>query len=442
MGDRWFLGGLGAIALVAGGAAWWLARRRGAAGAFWWLPLVFCLVGVLGVTLALRAGGDGQGACVIDHQVTEPLYTTQGRWNLAMFVPLGLFGVLALRRPLPVLAGVSALPCVIELVQALTPFTSGICDSADVEMNAVGGVLGVAGALVLLRGRVAWWAWGRCTLVVMGVLALVGAGVVRTAVTFDHVDGSGVRDARGDEREVAKRVVRQAFGDRYEVGDVRIRPGLDGYNGWMDVQFAGGFPAELMWPGGRRLIVDFGATTARGFTVPGAVPPHGAGDAYRVARSYMRAHYPWAESASWHTTRPAPDDGSVAGKAWTVSWRFEEHGVAMPRSLDVRVDRAGHVQGLTVDFGPRHLDLPSGLMTARQAEQVVRKTRREGDDDSGRPRIHARELTTEQTWGNRGPWRAVWLVEVGDPTCEPGKDGQVCDPEVAHVDAAARRVVD
>ncbi|MFG2632928.1 VanZ family protein [Streptomyces sp. NPDC048362] len=156
--DRWFLGGLGAIALVAGGAAWWLARRRGAAGAFWWLPLVFCLVGVLGVTLALRAGGDGQGACVIDHQVTEPLYTTQGRWNLAMFVPLGLFGVLALRRPLPVLAGVSALPCVIELVQALTPFTSGICDSADVEMNAAGGVLGVAGALVLLRGRVAWWA--------------------------------------------------------------------------------------------------------------------------------------------------------------------------------------------------------------------------------------------------------------------------------------------
>ncbi|MFF9769876.1 hypothetical protein ACF1GT_25350 [Streptomyces sp. NPDC014636] len=41
----------------------------------------------------------------VNHDVTEPQYTVQGRWNLVMSVPLGLFGVLALWRPVPVLAG-------------------------------------------------------------------------------------------------------------------------------------------------------------------------------------------------------------------------------------------------------------------------------------------------------------------------------------------------
>ncbi|MFF7972688.1 hypothetical protein [Streptomyces sp. NPDC007905] len=188
------------------------------------------------------------------------------------------------------------------------------------------------------------------------VLGLIGAAVLQSAVTLDHVDGSTVRDARGDERRAAERAVRQAFGNRYRVGDVRISPGVDGYNGSMSVQFAGGFPAELMWPGGRRLTVDFQSADGPGFAVPGATPPHGTGDAYRIARTYMRAHYPWAGSASWHTTRPVGKD--EGGDGWVTSWRFKERGVAMPRSLDVRIDRAGRLYGLMVDLGPRHLDLP------------------------------------------------------------------------------------
>ncbi|MGW2894405.1 VanZ family protein [Streptomyces sp. NPDC001212] len=364
--DIWFLAGLTAVAAVLGLLAWDVARRRRIDHAGWWAPLVFCLTGVLGVTLALRGGTSGRAECVVNHDLTEPLYTTQGLWNLAMFVPLGLFGVLALRRPLPALAGVLALPVLIELAQALAPFVSGICDSADVEMNAGGGALGVAVGLVLLRGRVAWRAWAAPTAAVTLVLAVLGAAVCRTAVTLNHMDGSTVRDAHGDERLAAERAVHQAFGDRYRVGAVTISPGLDGYNGWMNIQFAGGRPAELMWPGGRRLIVDFGNTAGMGrmekvgYTVPGAGTPHGTADAYRIARTYMRAHYAWAESAPWHATRAVHDS---AGSGWGDLLAVQGAGrgdAPQPRRKDqprrTRVRDAGRPRPHACD-PPRQADL-------------------------------------------------------------------------------------
>ncbi|MEU6666357.1 VanZ family protein [Streptomyces sp. NPDC046727] len=435
--DYGFLAGLTVVAFVIGGGAWGVARWRGAAHAFWWLPLAFCLTGVLGVTLALRTGEHGVAECVVDHQLTEPLHTTQGQWNLAMFVPVGLFGVLALRRPVPVLAGVLALPCLIELTQALAPFAGGICDSSDVEMNVGGGLVGLAAGLLAVRGRVAWRAWARSAVVLLGALGLLGGAVVHAAVTLNHVDGSSMRDADGEEREAAERAVRQAFGDRYRVGKVTVSPGLDGYNGWMSIQLAGEFPAELMWPGGRRLTVDLDNA---GFPVPGATRPRDARDAYRIARTYMRAHYRWAESASWHATRPAGKD--QGGDGWITSWRFRERGVDMPRSLDVRIDRAGQVHGLTVDLGPTHVHVPAELMTARQAEKTVRERDRKSGGAVGSLRYHARELTTVRAKGNRGPWRAVWSVEVIDPGCEPDQDGDGCDPGVSVVDAATRQFVE
>ncbi|MFE4415878.1 VanZ family protein [Streptomyces sp. NPDC056821] len=443
--DIWFLAGLTAVAAVLGLLAWDVARRRRIAHAGWWAPLVFCLTGVLGVTLALRGGTTGRAECVVNHDLTEPLYTTQGLWNLAMFVPLGLFGVLALRRPLPALAGVLALPVLIELTQALAPFVSGICDSADVEMNAGGGALGVAAGLVLLRGRVAWRAWAAPTAAVTVVLAVLGAVVCRTAVTLNHMDGSTVRDAHGDERVAAERAVHQAFGDRYRVGAVTISPGLDGYNGWMNIQLVGGFPAELMWPGGRRLNVDFGNTAGMGsmekvgYAVPGAGTPHGAADAYRIARTYMRAHYAWAESASWHATRAVHDS---AGSGWVTSWRFKERGAEMPRSLDVRINPAGRVYGMQVDLGPTHVPLPAKLISAQRAEEIVREERRKNHADTAGLRIEAGPLTTKRTMGHTGPWRAVWSVVVTDTRCTPDADGDGCEPMTESLDAATGESAD
>ncbi|MFD6553879.1 VanZ family protein [Streptomyces sp. NPDC058398] len=440
--DLWFLAGLTVVAAVVGLSAWVLARRCQVPHSLWWLALTFCLTGVLGVTLALRGGETGRAECVINHEITEPLYATQGLWNLAMFVPLGLFGVLALRRLLPVLLGVLALPCLIELAQALAPLVSGICDSADVEMNAGGGLLGVALGLAVVRGRVAWRAWAGPTSIAALVLGVTGMVVCQTAITLDHVDGSGVRDAHGAEREAAERAVRQAFGNHYHVGDVRVSPGLDGYNGWISIQMSDGFPAELMWPGGRQLNVSFENSShpARAsFPVPGVAKPRDVHGAYVVARTYMKAHYPWAEAATWHETRPV---GSKAEFGWLTSWRFKEHGVVMPRSLDVRINRAGRVSQMLVDLGPEHVNLPAHLISAKRAEDVVREKQKKSGADVGALKIRADMLKAEQAKGRQGPWRVVWSVKITDTECAPDEDGSGCEPFGTTVDAGTGRVYD
>ncbi|MGW7409188.1 VanZ family protein [Streptomyces sp. NPDC054833] len=440
--DMWFLAGLTIVAMIVGLSAWAMARRCQVPHSSWWLPLAFCLTGVLGVTLALRGGEAGRAECVINHEVTEPLYTTQGLWNLAMFVPLGLFGVLALRRPLPVLLGVLALPCLIELAQALAPFVSGICDSADVEMNAGGGILGVALGLVLVRGRVAWKAWARPTLIVAVVLGVTGMAVCQTAITLDHVDGSGVRDAHGAERKAAERAIHQAFGNYYHVGAVRVSPGLDGYNGWLSIQLSDGFPAELMWPGGRQLNVSFENSshpTKASFPVSGVGKPRDARSAYLVARAYMKAHYPWADAASWHETRPV---GSKAEFGWLSSWRFKERGVVMPRSLDVQINRAGRVSQMLVDLGPMHVDLPAQLISAKQAEEIARKKQKKSGADVGGLRIRADVLKVERSKGWQGSWRVVWSVKITDKKCTHDEDGSGCEPFDTVVDAGTGQIYD
>ncbi|MGW1065924.1 VanZ family protein [Streptomyces aureus] len=440
--DIGFLAGLTLVAALVGLSAGAMARRRQVSDAFWWLSLSFCLTGVLGVTLALRGGEAGRAECVINHEVTEPLYTTQGLWNLAMFVPLGLFGLLASRRPLPVLVGVLALPGLIELTQALAPFVSGVCDSADVEMNAAGGLLGLALGLVLVRGRVAWKAWARPALIAAAVLGVAGAAVCRTAITLDHVDGSGVRDAHGAERVAAERAVHQAFGYHYRVGAVHVSPGIAGHNGWISIQMSDGYPAELMWPGARRLDVRFENTAhpaEAGFPVAGAGRPHDARSAYRVARTYMKAHYPWAASASWYETRPV---GGKAESGWLSSWRFKEHGAVMPRSLDVQIDRAGRVSRLLVDLGPTHVSLPPRLISAKQAEGIVRTARKKGGVDVEPLNIRAKVLKVERPMGWQGPWRAMWSVRTTDTKCRPDDDGPDCEPFETAVDAATGRIYD
>ncbi|MET8856278.1 VanZ family protein [Streptomyces sp. NPDC004579] len=440
--DIWFLAGLTVVAALVGLFAWTMARRRQVPYSSWWLLLGFCLTGVLGVTLALRGGEAGRAECVINHEVTEPLYTTQGLWNLAMFVPLGLFGVLALRRPLPVLAGVLALPCLIELAQSLAPFVSGVCDSADVEMNAGGGLLGVALGLVLVRGRVAWKAWARPTLIVAALLGVTGVVVCQTAITLEHVDGSGVRDAHGAERKAAEEAIHQAFGNHYRVGAVRVSPGVEGHNGWISIQMSDGFPAELMWPGARQLNVSFENSThptEASFPVAGTGKPRDARSAYLVARAYMKAHYPWAEAASWHETRPV---GSKAEFGWLTSWRFKEHGVVMPRSLDVQINRVGRVSQMLVDLGPTRVNLPPRLITAKQAEEIVRKTQKKNGADVGALRIRADVLKVERPKGWQGPWRAMWSVKTTDTSCEPDEDGSGCEPFTTAVDAGTGHIDD
>lgn len=73
-------------------------------------------------------------------------------FNVLLFVPLGLFLVLTLRRVAVPAVAVTALPVAVELFQAL--FGQRVCTVLDVLDNAAGGLVGVAaGGLVLTVER-------------------------------------------------------------------------------------------------------------------------------------------------------------------------------------------------------------------------------------------------------------------------------------------------
>jgi hypothetical protein len=151
----------------------------------------------------------------------------------------------------------------------------------------------------------------------------------------------------------------------------------------------------------------------------------------------MKAHYPWAEAATWHETQPV---GSKAEFGWLTSWRFKERGVVMPRSLDVQINRAGRVSQLLVDFGPRHVKLPAELISAAQAEKIVTKDQGKRGADLGALRIRADVLKVDRAKGWQGPWRVVWSVSVTDTRCTPDKDGDGCEPPQTVVDAGTGEV--
>lgn len=66
-------------------------------------------------------GGGLTGRCIVNRDVWEPLHTEQGLWNLVMFLPIGFFGLLALRKPVPVFAGTVLLTMATEVTQAAFP---------------------------------------------------------------------------------------------------------------------------------------------------------------------------------------------------------------------------------------------------------------------------------------------------------------------------------
>lgn len=367
-------------AFVVGGAAWLLSRRLGSPFGMWWGGLAATVTGVLGATF--MGSGPASGQCVINHDLTEPFRTTQGLWNLAMTVPLGLFALLAGRRVLPALVGVVALPLAIECTQAMVNGLGRVCDSADAEMNILGGLVGlaVAAAVLARRGALNWQAGSRASLIASAVLLVLGAGVVHPMLAYTHVDGSGLSAAGTSQRQAVDRVVKEAFGDRYRLGHVYDQPCvgapctnviftlLSRDKGHPDA-FSNG---SLSWPDKKHLNVlleDSDRPSVMGYPVAGAEAPSTEQDAYKIAQQYMRQHYPWAEDAVEHRTYPV---GEKAELGWMTSWRWLHDDVLMPRMLDVQVNRTGRVSQVDVTLGPKKVELGERELDAGQAEKAVR----------------------------------------------------------------------
>jgi hypothetical protein len=152
--------GVFCLALGFVGVAGWrvLVRRTGWASVW---TLLLCLAAALCLALtvpqAIAAGtGARLGRCLSDPAggiaYSIQIFGTRGledAMNVLLWVPPGLFGALATRRPWSVLGGMSLGMLMMELLQTLDPGRE--CDPGDWAYNTVGGLAGVAFAWVILR---------------------------------------------------------------------------------------------------------------------------------------------------------------------------------------------------------------------------------------------------------------------------------------------------
>ncbi|MGW1160512.1 VanZ family protein [Streptomyces sp. NPDC002519] len=439
-------------ALVLGGMAGALARKLGRPHGIWWSALAFTVTGVLGVTF--MGGGPASGTCVLNHQFAEPFHTTQGVWNLAMMVPVGTFALLAVRRPLPVLVGIIALPLAIEFTQATVGGLGRVCDSSDAEMNIIGGLVGFAAAVIVLavRQSVDWQGGVKGALIASVALLLLGTGVAKPMLSFTNVDGTGLSSANADQKQAVEAAVKEAFGNRYMIGQLYEQPcgdtsckhvlfSLHSREKGHSKEFA---EASLSWPDKKHLNVlleDSDRLTAMGYPVHGAEAPTTDREAQKVAQTYAQQRYPWARGATRQKTSAV---GEKASLGWMTSWRWMYNGVLMPRMLDVQVDRGGRVSQIDVTLGATRADFSKLELDAQQATKAVdramaAKLRANGSTDAK----FKSQVVTVKADDFDGTLKPYWLVNVTSYRSGASDDAQEPAPvDTYRVNAMSGQVYD
>ncbi|MCE7081825.1 VanZ family protein [Streptomyces sp. ST2-7A] len=414
-----------------------LLLRRRAARPLMWALWASCAVGILAVTLWSSGPVGGTGVCVVNRSLTEPFSDTQGRMNIAMFVPVGLFGTLATRRPGLVLISGVLFSAGIETAQAVLPFVARICETGDLIANATGLAIGTAAGTVvtLLRRRPASPSVLRARHVTIGALgtAAVLAGVWVVGITpwvLDRVNHHvPALPADHEQRAAISEELTGAFGDPGPAGEgneeleAEFSPDTPG-TGRITARFGTGL-AELSWPDRDRLTVflvpfDPGFDPAdpeavHGFPVPGAEGPVStAGEAIAVAVAYAERFHPGLVRGVEPTADPV---GADAGSGWLVRWRHHtEDGLLLPTRLDLRIEPSGVLADLWLDRTTVP-DPPPVRLTEIEAWEVLDKhlSPRVEDADTADAVLVA-ERPEDNPDGDE--WRAHWLLlmTVGDET--------------------------
>lgn len=124
---------------------WWLYRSRR-----FRLLTVLAALGLLGTLALTLSPSTGRAAAFCTIQFSVPLRGVETLANVALMLPLALYAALRLGRPLRVLATVSALSALVELVQALIPALGRACDTNDWLMNSLGAAMGALFAMVII----------------------------------------------------------------------------------------------------------------------------------------------------------------------------------------------------------------------------------------------------------------------------------------------------
>ncbi|MEU9847284.1 VanZ family protein [Streptomyces sp. NPDC047985] len=364
------------------------------------------LAAELSVTIFLPSPGHVSGQCVLNRNYGESFATEQGLLNLAMFVPIGFFGVLAVRRVLPVFLGGALLSVVTELCQALAPWVGRSCDSSDVQMNVLGAGLGTLTAWASVRATRGEILPARATLkptaIIFGAGFLACAVVWKLWITPLALDSTSLQIAGGDEKAQARQVLATAFDDHFDIANVQLQSGQNGASDILLITLETGF-AELSWPDKEQLTVSLESSSRPGpgsFPVTGASSaPKNADDALRIAKKYVAERFPWGLEDSHVKTFPV---GDKAEFGWMISWRSRIDGVLMPMRLDVQINRAGRVSQLLTRHSEGPVTLPPRRVDEKQAVAAASKYSQGAKTGTGNLLAIRRE----------GEWRAQWAVTV------------------------------
>ncbi|MEU2489608.1 glycopeptide antibiotics resistance protein [Streptomyces avidinii] len=368
------------------------------------------LAAELSVTIFFPSPGHVSGQCVLNRNYSEPFATEQGLLNVAMFLPIGLFGVLALRRVFPVFLGGALLSVATELGQALAPWVGRSCDSGDVLTNTLGAGIGalIGWAIVrAVRGEVhSLRSAGKPTIVVFAVGFIVCAVVWKAWITPLAVDSTSLQIAGGDEKAQAQQVLAAAFDDHVDIKNVQLQSGQNDAPDLLMITLESGF-AELSWPDKEQLTVSLESTSEPGpgsFAVPGAgAAPESADDALRIATKYAKERFPWGLEDSHVKSFPVGDDAEFG---WMVSWRSRVDGVLMPMRLDVQINRAGRVSALLTRHPEDFTSIPPRKVSEKQAAATASKY-------AGGAKTAAGNLLAIR---REGEWRAQWVIPVSSGT--------------------------
>ncbi len=271
-------------------------------------------------------------------------------------------------------------------------------------------------------------------------------------LNFTNVDGSTLVGASSDQKLAVAAAVKEAFGDRYKIGQQYEQPcvGAACANIIFNLYSRGEGHSEdfgngsLSWPDKRHLNVQLENSdrpTALGYPVGGTEAPSTDVAASRIAKSYAQRQYPWAMGSTMSETSPV---GAKAELGWITSWRWTYNDVLMPRMLDVQVDRAGHVSQIDVTLGPTRVKLPEAKLDAKRAEKEVKKAvsvQLQGNGNTG-AEFHTKAVTVKAVEQD-GAWQPNWLVNVTWPSNGASDDSQEQAPvDMYRVNAVTGQVYD
>ncbi|GAA2114649.1 hypothetical protein GCM10009759_59070 [Kitasatospora saccharophila] len=409
-----------ALGLLFGAAAYWQARRRE------WPPVVAVLLGLslageLAATLTPTGSSSGSANCTIGSGVWVTVTGTQGLMNVALYVPLAFFGVLALRRPLTVLASCVVLSAATELCQTLLG-TGRACDSADFLDNALGALIGtVAGVLGawLLRRKLS-------TVRRDGLhfLTTAGSGLAAVAVVVwlyvplyrDETGFSGRPGPDDSSQQLAAidEIAPKLFGagTRIDYFGMVADPGGSPQPVLRVSAYGGEF--QLAWPS-RHLLMS----AADDHKIdPG---PLSREQVLKAGADFASVWF--AELVSGVTPTLAPTGGE--GGAYVVTYRrYNADGVLMPMRVDVTVSTSGRVMASAARW-----DADPPLPRPVVAEEAAKE--RAAADAPG-TRADSAFLLAKRV---DGQWRPCWAVNL----VGAGQSGAA--GKVGFVDAVTGRVV-